>query len=240
MGRRLAIARSWLGDLAGVIFPRVCEVCSRSLTHGEDTMCLYCLTDMPRVDVHTDHFSIIHKRLASNNIPLERCASWFYYFRDNPFARMIQRAKYNSRPALARKLGAMYAAEIMPDGFFDGIDMIVPVPLHRLKYFIRGYNQSEEIGLGISSVTGIPVQPGLLKARRHSTQTRRNAYDRWLNTRNIFSLADTPLPPGSHLLLVDDVLTTGATILGCMEAIHTAEPTVKISVLTLGLTHYSG
>lgn len=202
-------------------------------------MCLYCLTEMPRVDVHTDSFSVIHKRLAGH-VPLERCASWFYYFRDNPFARMIQRAKYNSRPALARRLGAMYAREIAPDGFFDGIDMIVPVPLHRFKHLIRGYNQSEEIARGISSVTGIPVESTLLKARRHSTQTRRNAYDRWLNTRHIFSVTDTPLSSGSHLLIVDDVLTTGATMLGCMEAIHAADTSVKISILTLGLTHYSG
>lgn len=239
MGRGIEIARAWLSDLAGVIFPRVCEVCSRSLTHGEETICLYCLTDMPRTGVHTDTFSIIHKRLASH-VRLERGAAWFYYFRENPFARMIQRAKYNSRPALAYKLGAMYAREIAPDGFFTDIDVIIPVPLHRFKYLCRGYNQSEEISKGIESVTGIPIETGWLRARRHSTQTRRNAYDRWLNTRGIFSVNNHSLMAGRHVLIVDDVLTTGATMIGCMEAIHTADQSVKISVLTLGLTHYNG
>ena len=236
MGRRAEIAKAWLDDLAGVIFPRVCEVCSRSLTHGEDTLCLYCHTEMPRVGVHNESFNIIHKRIAGH-IPVERAASWFYYYRDNPFALMIQRAKYNSRPALAKRLATMYAHEIAPDGFFDGIDAIVPIPLHWFKKFRRGYNQSEEIASGIAAVTNLPVEAGLLKARRHSTQTRRNAYERWLNTRHIFSVADASLIAGRHLLLVDDVLTTGATMLGCMEAIHAADPSAKISVLTLGLTH---
>lgn len=238
MGRGGVIAhlREWMGDIAGMVFPNVCEVCARSLVHGERTICLHCLTEMPRTSLHTRPFTDIHRRLAGK-APIERGAAWFYYYRDNPYARMIQRAKYNSRPKLARRLGAMFAAELLPDGFFDGIDMVVPVPMHRFKQMRRGYNQAREVARGIAESTGIELCEALTATRGHSTQTRRNAFDRWLNTRGIYAVDHNAPLTGKHLLLVDDVLTTGATLTACAEAIHQAEPTATISVLTIGMTH---
>lgn len=223
-------------DFIGIIWPNLCEACGRSLAHGEKTLCLHCLTELPRVGLHNNPFSQIHHRLAGHT-PIEKAASWFYYYRDTRFAQMIQRAKYNSRPALAHRLGEMMSGEIKGDGFFDGIDIIIPVPLHKLKKLVRGYNQSEEIARGIAKATGLSVEPAGLKAKRHSTQTRRNAYSRWLNTRSIYSVAKPEVMEGKHVLVVDDVLTTGATLLACIDAIHASVPTAKISVLTLGLTH---
>ena len=119
MGRGAVTAsiKSWLSDLAAVIFPKVCEVCGQSLTHGEDTLCLECLTDMPRTGIADDAFTEMHKRLASPGLPVAKAASWFYYYRDSPFAMLVQRAKYNGRPKLARTLGRMFAYEIASGGF---------------------------------------------------------------------------------------------------------------------------
>lgn len=228
--------RSWLDDLSGLIFPNLCEVCSTTLVRGENTLCLQCLCDMPRTNLHRQSFNEIHKRLAGHT-PIERAAAYFYYYKESPYARMIQNAKYNSRPRLARTLAAMFAREISADGFFDGIELLLPVPLHYLKEFRRGYNQSREIALGISSVTGIPVGSNLTATRGHSTQTRRGPFERWLNTEGIYAAEDPQELDGKHILLIDDVITTGATILRCADTIHSAAPTATVSVVSLGFTH---
>ncbi len=243
MGRnRLLKFLQWIGDcvddLSGVIFPHVCEVCAGTLVKGEDTICLQCRYEMPRVRLHREEFSEIHRRLAGH-AAIDRAASWFYYIRESPYARMLQRAKYNSRPQLARTLGAMYAGEIRTDGFFDGIDIILPVAMHRWKKLTRGYNQAERIAQGISDVTGIPVATNLTMPHRHRTQTRRRAYERWLNTRGIFHVDSPAELQDKHILLVDDIITTGATLHAAAEAIHNAAPTARISVISLGLTHSS-
>lgn len=226
----------WLADLSSMLWPRVCEICATTLVHGENTLCLHCLADMPRTNLHNDHFSEIHKRLAGH-APVNRAAAYFYYYRDNPYARLIQNAKYNNRPRLARTLASMFAEEIMPDGFFSGIDILLPVPLHCLKELSRGYNQSREIARGISRVTSIPIGDNLIATRAHSTQTRRGAFERWINTRSIYSLINPDGLRSKHILLIDDVITTGATILRCAETIHAAVPSATISVLSLGFTH---
>ena len=150
--------------------------------------------------------------------------------------RLIQKAKYNHLPRYASWLGRQYASEIVPDGFFDGVDMLVPVPLYWWKRFRRGYNQSVEVAKGIAEVTGLPVRD-ILSARRHSSQTAKSAFERWQNTREVYSFNGCVAEiENRHLLLVDDVITTGATILSCGKAIHDASPTTRLSVISLGIT----
>lgn len=228
--------RVWAEDLMGMLFPNVCEVCGRTLVHGEHLLCLHCIADMPRTGIQGDGFTEIHKRLAGRT-PICRAAAYFHYYRDNPYARMIQAAKYNSRPCLARELARMFATEIADSGFFNGIDIILPVPLHSLKELRRGYNQSREIARGLSDKTGIAVGDNLEARRGHATQTRRNAYERWINTEDIYCVEAANEIEGKHILLVDDVITTGATMLRCADAIHAAAPGAVISVAALGFTH---
>ena len=234
MGRRRLM--EWGRDLLRIIFPKVCEVCGRSLVKGERVMCLHCDISLPRTRVHTDDFNAIHKRLAGST-PIDRAAGMFYYYRESDYARLIHVAKYNSRPIVARQLAETYARELLPDGFFDGIDVILPVPLHSIKLISRGYNQSEEIAKGLSAVTGIMVGDNLVARRGHSTQTKKNSYSRWVNAQGIYDVVNGDEFEGKHVLVVDDVITTGATLLACCEAIHRVAPTARISVLSLAVTH---
>ena len=234
MGWRQLI--EWGRDLLRIIFPEVCEVCGRSLVKGEKVMCLHCDVSMPRTLVHNDEFNVIHRRLAGLT-PIDRAAGMFYYYRESEYARLIHVAKYNSRPIVARQLAEMYACELKPDGFFDGIDVILPVPLHKLKLIRRGYNQSEEIAQGLSAVTGIMVGDNLVALRGHSTQTKKNSYSRWVNAQGVYAVERGDEFEGKHVLVVDDVITTGATLLACCEAIHRVAPTARISVLSLAVTH---
>ena len=154
----------FLNSLLNLVYPNVCEVCGRTLVRGERLMCLHCLADLPLTNAHREDFGIIHKRLAST-VPLERATGYFYYFKNDPYTRLIHSAKYSGRPKAGRMLASQFSASLRKEGFFDGIDAVVPVPMHWIKKIRRGYNQSEYVGKGISDVTSLPVVE-LLRAAR--------------------------------------------------------------------------
>lgn len=227
--------REWRNDLTDMIFPHLCEACGTPLTRGEELICTRCRYELPRCRIHTEPFNILHQRIAGH-APIERAAAYFYYYRQSRHATLIHSAKYRGRPRIAAILARNMAEEIAPDGFFDGIDIIVPVPMHRLKELRRGYNQSRVIAAALGKATGIEVGDALVATRRHGTQTRRGPYLRWLNSRGIYAVTDASILQDKHVLVVDDVVTTGATLLACCEAIHRVAPSATISVLTLALT----
>lgn len=226
-------------SLLNLIYPNVCEVCGRSLVGNEQVMCLHCMADMPLTNAHRDDFSIIHKRLAST-MAVERTAGYFYYFKNDDYTRLIHRAKYSGRPKLARQLALRFAHGLAEEGFFEGVDFAVPVPMHWMKLIRRGYNQSEEICHGVSAATGLPTERLLVATRGHRSQTALGGLGRWLNLQDVYRVRDGAVDfGGKHLLLVDDVLTTGATLLSCRKAIYEAFPNAKVSVLVLGVTRLS-
>lgn len=231
---------SFLSDIAGalksLIFPHVCTVCHQSLVDGEEFLCLHCLTDLPRTGFHLQKFSPLHQRLASNHLPIEKTAAWFHYIRQSDYRSIVIDAKYHGMPSIAEQAGEIFANEIAGSGFFDDIDIMLPVPLHPLKKMRRGYNQSEHICRGVRKVTGIAIGGNLIASHEHGSQTRRNAWERLINSRNIFDLEHPDDIDGKHVLVVDDVITTGATMIACLEAIRNAAPQTRMSVLSLGAT----
>ncbi len=229
------LIRQAIADIGAMIFPRLCEVCGTALTQGEDVMCTECRYNMPRCRIHTDPFNIMHRRLAGHTL-IDKAAGYFYYYSGNNYTRLILSAKYHGRPRIVRHLAREFARELSADDFFSGIDMIIPVPLHRSKLRRRGYNQSQHIAQGLSEVSGVPVADNISASRAHGTQTRRNAYLRWLNAKDSYSVVRPENLNGRHVLIVDDVITTGATLLACCEAVHSAAPDATVSVLTLAVT----
>lgn len=225
----------WFSDLLRIVFPDVCEVCGSSLVRGEEVICLKCDMNMPRTRVHNDSFNIIHERLAGKT-PIERAAGYFYYYRESDYAAIIHNAKYNGRPIIARKLAMRFARELMADNFFDGIDVVLYVPMFFLKKIKRGYNQSEYIAQGISQATNIPIGHNLISKRSHSSQTKKNSYSRWLNAQGVYDVINPEELENKHVLIVDDVVTTGATLLACCDVVHNAVPSATISVLSLAVT----
>ncbi len=226
----------WGTDLLSMLYPDCCEVCGTRLVRGEEVICTKCDMDMPRCGIHNNSFNTIHQRLAGHT-PIERAAGYFYYYRDTPFTRPILAAKYNGRPKIGRILTERFAREIMADGFFNGIDIIIPVPIHRTKRLQRGYNQTEYIAQGISDATGIAIGNNLVAVKAHSTQTRMNAFERWKNSLNTYSVRNPQELDGKHVLIVDDVITTGSTMLACCDSIAGIARPAAISVLSLGVTN---
>ncbi len=231
----LSAVNGLLADLGSIFFPRTCEVCQQSLVQGEEHICLTCLYNLPRCNIHNDPFNTIHQRLM-RHVPIEKAAALYYYVRNSPYTELILSAKYRGRPIIIKELATVFSKEIIADGFFDSIDMIMPVPMHLWKRIKRGYNQTDFIADGISAVTGLPIANNLIATRGHSTQTHKGAYGRWLNAQNIYEINNPEEIDGKHILIVDDVITTGATMSACCEAIRKVSPSTRISVLSIGVT----
>lgn len=192
-----------------------------------------CLLSLPRTNSHLYRETPL-EQLFWGRIPVERSVSFFFHESDNT-KQIIWSMKYNSQPEIGRYMAQVYAREIQSSGFFEGVDVIIPVPLTLRKQIKRGYNQSHYIANGISDVTGIPMITNAVKKNRNTvSQTNFGKDERYRNVEGIFSLIHPELVRNKHILLVDDVLTTGATLCSLADAIMQAEG-VKFSILTLSL-----
>lgn len=227
--------KTWFLSFVQLFFPRQCAVCGAPLQEGEEGICIKCNMDMPRTNYHTHKDNPV-ERLFWGKMPLERATSYFFYHKGSDFRRILHQLKYGGRKDLGVMMGRFMAAELASTDFFHDIDVIIPVPLHPRKQKMRGYNQSECIAHGVSDVTGISVDTTSVVRNKHvDTQTRKSAYQRWENVDGIFSLKNPKSFKGKHILIIDDVLTTGATTTACADAFVTAEE-VRISILTLAVS----
>ncbi len=222
----------WISDLLDIIFPRSCAVCGKSLSSGERDICINCLMDLPRIPAYTIGNPI--EKLFYGILPVERVASYIHYSKESPYNNLIHRAKYSDRPEIGERMAVTAATELMKQGFFTDVDIIVPLPLSKKKKAQRGYNQCDYIARGISKVTNIAINStSVVRHKANETQTHKHREERWKNVENIFSVTDAAALSGKHILLVDDVLTTGATLTSCGRAILHAAPDARISIFTL-------
>lgn len=226
---------TWFHSFWSLLFPRCCVVCGSPLSRGEECLCICCNINLLRTGFHLRKDNPV-ECLFWGRIPgLKRASSFLFYRKGSDFRRILHLLKYGGYKELGEVMGRYMAAELSSGGFFDGVDMIIPVPLHRKKQKLRGYNQSEWIARGIASVTGIPLcAECMIREKNTETQTRKSTFERWENVEGIFRLCDTVHFEGKHVLLVDDVLTTGATTVACASAFARVSG-IRISVLTLAV-----
>ena len=226
---------TWFHSFWSLLFPRCCVVCGSPLSRGEECLRTCCNINLPRTGFHLRKDNPV-ECLFWGRIPgLKRASSFLFYRKGSDFRRILHLLKYGGYKELGEVMGRYMAAELSSGGFFDGVDMIIPVPLHRKKQKLRGYNQSEWIARGIASVTGIPLcAECMIREKNTETQTRKSTFERWENVEGIFRLCDTVHFEGKHVLLVDDVLTTGATTVACASAFARVSG-IRISVLTLAV-----
>lgn len=223
-----------LARIHETLFPRSCAMCGRRLGLGEHTLCTVCNVSLPRTGYNNSISDNEMARMFWGRIPVEHCAALFFYNAGSEVSQLVYNLKYNDSPETAEFLGAMLAEEYQPSGFFEGIDVIVPVPLSKRRIRERGYNQSVEIAKGISRVTGIKVDSkAVVRNRFHESQTHKQRWERNENVSHAFSLSAPERMQNCHILLVDDVATTGATLCACADEIGKAGNTM-FSILTLG------
>lgn len=223
--------------LSDLVSPRACVACGARLAESEEVVCAACNLHLPRTGFAATPRDNAMVRLFWGHIPVERAAALFYYQAQADASHAIYQLKYHDHPDYAHLLGRLAAKEAMPLAFFEGIDTIVPVPLAPTRQRERGYNQAMEMARGVAEATGLPI---LAKAVRRRTfggsQTMQRDYrQRTENVEGAFELVRPDQVRGRHVLLVDDVVTTGATATACGKALCAAGD-VTISVLSLGFT----
>lgn len=220
--------------LLDLISPRCCVVCGHRLSVTEEVICACCNFHLPRTGFQKNPYENEMAKLFWAQIPVECATALFYYEAHSETANILYQLKYNDHPEIGEVLGRMIAKELEPSGFFDGIDGIVPVPLAKKRQRQRGYNQSMELARGVSEITCLPI---LNKVVRRSTyegsQTNKGRWERNENVEHVFELVNATTIRGKHLLIIDDVVTTGATVIACAKELAKAGD-MKISVLALG------
>lgn len=219
-------------DFLSLLFPRLCYACGNHLLRNENLICTECYVVIPRTDYHTVSDNPV-AQLFWGRCMIEKAAAFSFYNKGSRIQKLIHTLKYKGVKEVGFELGRLYGLSLKSSGFSDGIDLIIPVPLHPSKKRKRGFNQSEIISGGISAATGIPVNvTSLLRASASDTQTKRSRYERWINVEGIFIVTEAEPLKGKHILLVDDVITTGSTIESCANELLKTED-IKVSVAAL-------
>jgi ComF family protein len=219
-------------DFISLLFPRLCYGCGNHLLRNENLICTECYVTIPRTGYHKIEENPV-SQLFWGRCVIEKAAAFSYYNKGSRIRELIHNLKYKGIKEIGFELGRIYGLSLKSSGFTKDIDLILPVPLHPSKRRIRGFNQSELISNGISDVTGLPVDTvSLSRVAVSETQTRRSRYERWVNVEGIFSVSFPDSLKGKHVLLVDDVITTGSTVESCANELLKIEG-IKISVVAL-------
>lgn len=215
-----------------LFFPNNCDLCGNSLFSHENYICNKCTKKLPRT-----YFNMVNSNPAEQSlwgrIDLENVYCFLFYIKEGTTQQLLHSLKYKGEKELGKELANIFASELKETHSLKDIDILIPVPLHPKKQFKRGYNQSEWIAKGIKESTNLPIDnTTLIKSHHTETQTRKNRFSRYLSSKEMFSINDESKLKGKHVLLIDDVLTTGATIEACYNALSKTNDII-VSVLTL-------
>lgn len=199
---------------------------------GERTFCNHCRATAPMTDYPSEADNPVFRKFWGI-VPVVRATALIFYVKGSGWQRAIHDFKYRSAWRVAQECGEWLGCELVRSGLYGDVDVVVPVPLHRRKLLRRGYNQSEHLAVGVARTMGAELSVGnVVRTRHNPSQALRPFHERWNNVEGIFSVRDAERLRGKHILLVDDVFTTGATISSCAEAILAVLPDARISVTT--------
>jgi ComF family protein len=207
-------------------------VCGDKLIEQENCICLYCLHHIPRTNFHLEPDNPV-ARLFYGRVNIEQATSFFYFSKGSKYQTLLHNLKYKGMKEIGEEIGKHFGTDLSQSTEFNSVDIICPVPLHPSKEKKRGYNQSWWIASGIAKQLNKELSSNnLQRLTATETQTRKSRFDRHLNVDGIFELKNPEAFSGKHILLVDDVVTTGATLEACAIAILTAT-NAKVSIATL-------
>ncbi len=223
----------YFDSVLGLFYPNNCPGCGAPLVAGEKYICSHCITDLPYTYFKNTRKNIVSELLLGR-FNLENASSLCYFIKSGRLQKLLHNLKYNNRPEIGQELG-IYLGNELKKSNSDDFDVIVPVPLHFKKLKIRGYNQSEEIAKGIKTAIDKPIDTSSIERVIYTeTQTKKNKIQRWNNVKNIFEIKSPENLENKHILIVDDVITTGATLEALASKIQTVNNT-KISVASIAI-----
>ncbi|WP_324719765.1 ComF family protein [Salinimicrobium sp. HB62] len=223
-------------DFLNLLYPKLCNVCESSLNSNEAILCTSCLHALPVADHHLETGNTTEK-IFYGRIPVENATSLLQFEKKGMVQRLIHNLKYRGHEEIGTFLGAWLGSELKEIAEWRQITLVVPVPLHKKKLRIRGYNQVSEFGKELAKALEVPYRDDLLlKVSATKTQTLKKRLARWSSIDETFILKNTSALENAHVLLVDDLVTTGATLEACAQKFLKI-PQVKISIATMAVTH---
>ena len=226
-----------ISDLIEMFFPKLCITCGERLISQEKYLCLNCWLDLPVTNFHLNPENKV-AQLFWGRVQIENATSFFSYKKGSRYQQLIHFIKYKGVKELGFETGKRFGLVLTETKEFNDIDIVVPVPLHPRKQKKRGFNQSDWIAAGIAEGLQKPVSKNnLFRKVFTSTQTRKNRFERWQNVEDIFEIKHPEKFSGKHILLVDDVVTTGSTLEACaFQLLKNSD--VKVSIATLAFADY--
>ena len=210
---------SVMDDFLSMLFPNVCLGCEGTLQRNEHLICTICRMELPITNYHLMPENPLAQRFWGR-VPLEHTFAYLKYIKQGKVQHMIHALKYQGVEELSELFGRWYGADLEKEGFQNQFDLVLPVPLHKARQKQRGYNQSDGFAKGIAQSLTIDWQPAILQRVKSSqTQTKKSRYARWLNVKDLFLVTDSEIVKDKRILLVDDVITTGATMEACIQVL---------------------
>lgn len=201
-------------DFVSLFFPKYCLSCSNALVGGEETLCTRCIIHLPKTNYEIEE-NPIKDRLAGR-LPLTYGLAFLKLRKSGVVQKMLHQLKYRHHPEIGIKLGKVYGHELKKMGLSEAFDLIIPVPLHASRKRKRGYNQSAKFAEGLGYALNLPWSESVsIRKRSTKTQTNKSKLERWENVKDVFAIGEAGLIAGKRILLVDDVITTGATLEAC-------------------------
>lgn len=218
-----------LRALVGIAFPNLCVGCNAALFAGEEFLCINCIHHFPESNFHLQPENQLEKAFWGR-ILLKRAFAFLLFKKKGIVQQLLHELKYGNQPDLGIFIGKLYGSKLKEAGFtFDGV---VAIPLHAKKQKLRGYNQSDTFAQGLSEVLGCAhLKSAIERKTATTTQTNKNRFERWLNVDDVFQVNEPELFLNKNILLVDDVITTGATIEACGQEI--LKYTTNLSVASI-------
>jgi ComF family protein len=210
---------SFWNDFLDLIFPRNCPQCGRSLFDFEQCLCTICQGSLPVANFHLRHYDNELTSKIQGLTKVNRAMAYLRFSKKGKSQKLLHQLKYRNKPEIGMELGRLYGLLLSQNGFLKEWDVIVPVPLHPMKQKRRGYNQSEKFALGLSNLLKVRVGDFLERKKFTETQTKKNRLERLENVEEVFELKQGENISGMRILLVDDVITTGATLCACSNVL---------------------
>jgi ComF family protein len=222
-------------DFLALVFPKTCCLCKRSLFDFEDQLCKVCIAALPITNYHLrpQNNELVTKIMGLTKPNL--VMSFLRFSKKGASQSLLHQLKYKNKPEIGVEIGRLYGNILHENGFTNNWDQITPVPLHPVKQKKRGYNQSEQFAKGLSESIGIPVVLSLIRVQYTETQTKKSRMERIENVAEVFDIDPNNEVHGKRLLLVDDVMTTGATLITCANVLlEKGSEVVDLAVIAAG------
>jgi ComF family protein len=225
-----------LTDFFDLLYPILCLSCQKTLDKSELLLCVSCRMQLPETDYHREENAELINRFAGK-VKVEHVTAAYRFAKGSVVQKLIHQIKYKDQPEAAVTVGQWYGHQLQAEcPWLTKIDILIGVPLHKKRLRKRGYNQADSIAEGISLMTNIPFYNDvMIRTRFAGSQTRRNRLQRWLNVKTVFSVIKPDQILGKHVALIDDVLTTGATLEACAVELHRAG-CKAVSIITIAVT----